>query len=180
MPTVKAGFVEFVMDYYKTNIHEYFKMPEQNTTELPDPAKLLKKVLAEAHFDNTDIGGAVFSLLDSLSYDITSQGLEDSWSDATEDLMQEVINILAKDYDEIRTDDVDEEDEDDKIEEVIAVVTVAGEVEEEDEEEEGDDVVIAAIDEDQEEIDEVPELVDTSDLEVETDGQGNQEVANKG
>lgn len=167
----KYNYLSAVLSYeFEKERH----MPETN--ELPDPAKLLKKVLAEAQFENTDIGGAVFSLLDSLSYDITSQGLEESWSDATEDLMQEVINILAKDYDEIRTDDEDEEDD---LEGKEIDTVVVDDVEVEDEEEEV--AVSVVILEDQEEIDDVEELPDLSDLEEEVpNGQGNQEVANKG
>lgn len=104
-------------------------MPEQ-VIQLPDPAKLLKKVLAEAQFQNTDIGGAVFSMLDSLSYDIVSNGWE--WSDATDDLMQEVINILARDIDSLRTDDVETEPE--ETEETETKEVVDTETEDEDEE----------------------------------------------
>lgn len=140
--------------------------------ELPDPAKLLKKVLAEAHFDNTDIGGVVFSMLDSLSYDFIANGWEHS--DATEDLMQEVINILAKDYDDLRSDDTEEEeDETDAITIVSDAIAVGTEEE--------DDIPVIAILEEGEDIEEdVPNLEDISDLVEEVpNGTGNQEVANK-
>lgn len=176
MPIVKAEFVEYLKNKgvitISTIIRDHIMSEKEN--ELPDPAKLLKKVLAEAHFENTDIGGVVFSMLDSLSFDIIATGFEHS--DATEDLMQEVVNILAKDYDDIRTDDLEDEED-----EIVQIEPVEDDTEDSEEGSRLSDEIITAIKEveEVEEVDDIQDLPDLSDLEEVSNGPGNQEVANK-
>lgn len=74
------------------------------------PIQVIKRAIGTATFSHTDIGGLVFSLLDSLDSDMIGLGV-DEFSETTESISQELVNTLAGDLDDYRTD-LEEEDDD--------------------------------------------------------------------
>lgn len=151
--------------------------PNSNENQELNPAQVLKKALADANFQNTDIGGTMFALLDSMTSDIIEGDYE--FSDTTQELAQELINILADDLDEIRTEEDEEEEEETSSENEV------DEEEEEDLEEEEEEVTAEKETEDffdEEEIEYEDNEEESSiseedeeELEVEN-GEGNQSV----
>lgn len=83
---------------------------EQDIAE--NPAKMLKIALGYATFDNKDLGGAVFALVDSMVDDYISGGFTNS--DTTDSLTSDLLTVIKSENEEIegRLLDADEDDDD--------------------------------------------------------------------
>lgn len=93
------------------------KMSQERESEpvLPEsPAKMLKIALGYATFDNKDLSGAVFSLVDSMVDDYISGGY--NTSDTTDSLISDLFDVIRAENEEIQgrllDEDPDEDDED--------------------------------------------------------------------
>lgn len=77
-------------------------------------AEVLKLALSHATFENKDIGGYVYSLLDSLAADQVYVEFEES--DTTVSIMSDLVDAIREEVDDIagRIDDEDDEEDEDK------------------------------------------------------------------
>lgn len=146
----------------------WYNMPQKEIPELDDsmsPAQILKVALGHARFTNKDIGGQIFSLLDSHHSDLILA--DHSPSDITVALMEDLIETVKEEVEEISNSFDDEEEEevvetslDDDDDEVITereegddeFEIVDDKVTDEDEEEDP----LRNLDEDEDEEEEVP------------------------
>lgn len=127
------------------------KMPQERESEpvLPEsPAKMLKIALGYATFDNKDLSGAVFSLVDSMVDDYISGGY--NTSDTTDSLISDLFDVIRAENEEIQGRLLDEDPDEDEEDEVPIVDDMDEEIErssftevddedEDDEEEDEDD-----------------------------------------
>ena len=85
-----------------------------------NPAQILKIALGHASFDNKDIGGSTFSLLDSLSADMIYAGFNSS--ETTDSIIEDLLEIIQDENNLIAGRLVDEdEDEDEDDADVISI-----------------------------------------------------------
>lgn len=95
----------------ENNEQEITKDQEVGESKDKNAAEIIKLALSHATFENKDIGGLVFGLLDSLASDMILTEFEES--DTTVSLMSDVIDTIRDELDDIagRIDDEEEEEE---------------------------------------------------------------------
>lgn len=103
-------------------------------------AEVLKLAISHATFENKDIGGYVYALIDSLASDQIYTEFEES--ETTISIMSDLVNAIREDLDEvagrIEEDDDDDDDDEDEIQSLTELRTI-GDLEDDDDDDEDED-----------------------------------------